>query len=938
MLRENELVGAFVIYRQEVRPFTDKQVVLVENFAAQAVIAIENTRLLNELRESLQQQTATSEVLKVISSSPTDIQPVLDAVAENSARLCEATNAVIFRLDGDLLRPVAQYGQIPITLLRRGGLPVNRDTVTGRAVFERRTIHIHDLAAEDSEYPEGSKHAKVDGHRTTLVAPLLREGAPIGAILIRRTEVRPFSQRQIELLTTFADQAVIAIENVRLFDELRESLQQQTATADVLKVISRSTFDLQTVLDTLTESAARLCEADMAGITRQKGTAYYYATTYGYSPEMDEYLKNLSHEPGRGSVIGRTILHGKTIHVPDVLADAEYTMAEAQKKGDYRTVLGVPLLREGNPIGVIVLLRHAMKPFTDKQIELLETFADQAVIAIENVRMFDEVQARTKEVRESLEYQTAISDVLNVISRSPDALQPVLDTIVQTASRLCNADFAVFFRLSDGKCCIGASNGENDFIMFAREHPFVPTRASCTGRAMLERRTVHVLDASTDPEYAMPDYQLVASNRTMLGVPLLRDGIPLGTITLWKTKVEPFTEKQIELITTFADQALIAIENTRLLNELRESLQQQTATANVLKVISRSTFNLQAVLDTLLESASRLCSADKGGIMMREGDEYRFQANYGFTPDAVRYSLEHPLKASSGSATGRVALEGRAIHIPDVMADPEYQATGYQQAFGYRTILGVPLLREGSPIGVFTLTRDEVKPFTDKQIELVTTFADQAVIAIENVRLFDEVQRRTQELSESLQQQTATADVLKVISRSTFDLQTVLDTLTELVTRLCEAYDATLFLRQGDRLHLKAHYGPIPMDIAEWPIGRKWVNGRAFVDRAPVHVYDLQASANEFPDGAEMALRLGHRTILAVPLLRENEFIGTIAIRRLEVKPFSEKQIELVKTFADQAVIAIENVRLFDEVQARTHELSESLAAADRHRRRAQGH
>ena len=234
-------------------------------------------------------------------------------------------------------------------------------------------------------------------------------------------------------------------------------------------------------------------------------------------------------------------------------------------------------------------------------------------------------------------------------------------------------------------------------------------------------------------------------------------------------------------------------------------------------------------------------------------------------------------------------------------------------------------MREGVPIGVFNLAREAVRPFTEKEIELVSTFADQAVIAIENVRLFDEVQARTGELSESLQQQTATADVLKVISRSTFDLQPVLNTLTESAARLCEAYDSSIFLLQGESLHHRAHYGPIPQDLADLPIRRGFVNGRAFVDRAPVHVHDLQVSAHEFPDGSKAALRLGHRTVLAVPLLREDEAIGTLQIRRTEVKPFTDKQIELVRTFADQAVIAIENVRLFDEVQARTRELSEAL-------------
>jgi GAF domain-containing protein len=643
----------------------------------------------------------------------------------------------------------------------------------------------------------------------------------------------------------------------RLTRERDAALQQQRATADVLKVISRSAFNLQAVLNALTESAVRLCAADLGLIFQQDGGVLRLIANFGVSREAERYWLEHPVPVGRGSASGRALLEGRAIHIPDVLADPEYRATRYQELAGYRSTLGVPLLRDGTTIGVFGLGRREPHPFTEKQIELVTTFADQAVIAIENVRLFDDVQARSREVKESLEYQTAMSDVLNVISRSPNVLQSVLDTIVQTAARLCEAEFSVFFRLREGLCHIAASNAEADFIKFAREHPFIPTRASCSGRAVLERRTVHVLDASTDPEYAMPDYQLVANNRTMLAVPLLRDGTPLGTITLWKTRVEPFTEKQINLITTFADQALIAIENVRLFEaeqqrtrELSESLEQQTATSEVLKVISGSPGELEPVFKVMLENAVRICGAKFGTLALSEGDAFRTVALHGAPPPYAEVRRREPvIRFGPGTATSCATKTKQPVQIADIQAEPAYandpQRSAILELAGARTMLAVPMLKEDEVVGVIWIYRQEVQPFTDKQIALVQNFAAQAVIAIENARLLSELRQRTDDLTESLEQQTATSDVLRVISSSPADIQPVLETIGERAEKLCDAEISVVSIVDGEVIRVASIHGMTEAGVEAsrraFPQQRtdESVTARAIRTRNVCHVADV---------------------------------------------------------------------------------------------------
>ena len=894
----------------------------------------ELARSRRELNEALEQQTATSDVLRIISNSPGELQPVFESILANATRICAAKFGVLHLTEGDRFRTVSLHNAPPDYVEAKRRDPIVRSPPKTSALYRvretRQVIQITDVR-EEAAYRDGGDASRANfvhltGVRSLLAVPLLKDDALVGVIQIWRQEVRPFTAKQIELVQNFATQAVIAVENTRLLNELRQSLEQQTATSEVLRVISTSPGELEPVFQALLENATRICEANFGTLYLAEGEYYRAVAMHNAPTAFVEFQRRrgLFH-PTPGAMLDRTTRMKKVSYSADAASDA--VIGNSAKVGGARSVVYVPMLKDDVSVGAIVIYRQEVRPFTEKQIELLTNFASQAVIAIENTRLLNELRQRTTDLSESLAQQTATSKVLSVISSSPGELEPVFQSMLENATHICEANFGMLYRF-DGKAFHFAAEvgSPSEYVEFNRRRgAFQPVTGGQLERVMLTKQVCHTAD---DAAGAVPGIAArLAGARTQVTVPMLKDSELIGVIIIYRQEVRPFTDKQIALVQNFAAQAVIAIENTRLLNELRESLQQQTATSNVLEVISRSAFDLHAVFGTVVESSVRLCGAHRAIIYRFDGELLRMTAAFNASQEFKEWIERNPIRPGRHTAAARAALERRMIHIPDILDDPDYTYGG-RFIERIRTVLGVPILKGDELLGAMVIYHLEVRPFTDKQIALVETFADQAAIAIENVRLLDQLRQRTEELGRSVGELRALGEVSQTVN-STLDLETVLSTIVSKAVQLSETEAGAIYGydEKAQEFRLRATYG---MDqemintLARRHIGVDEPNiAPALARREPIQVADLKRGAATGLN--EIILRAGYRALLVAPLLRGDEIVGVLAVRRRLPGQFAQNTIDLIKTFAAQSALAIQNARLFDSVETRTHELAKSL-------------
>ncbi|MET0540483.1 MAG: GAF domain-containing protein, partial [Variovorax sp.] len=871
----------------------------------QGAIAIANARLFTDTQAALARQAATGDVLKVLSGSMTDTQPVFDAIVTNCGKLLHDSRVVLWLVETDGLHARASNGKLPGTVL-----PIDGSSPIGACVIGKRVLHLPDLVAAMERHPMLQQLGVASGFRSGLYAPLLHEGRAIGGLAVLQREPDGFDDKDIGLLESFVGPAVIAIENVRLFRETQEALEQQTATSQVLEVISSSVVDTAPVFDKILESCGRLFSSTEQGILLLGADGFVdLAAHHGSAlPTLRTFFVD---QRVPSHLIEPAVRMGKPIHYPNVLDPAANPLvrkiAESLNIGPYSQLMA-PMVWKDQPIGLLNVIRQPATGFNDKEMKLLETFADQAVIAIQNARLF-------RETNEALEQQTAIADILRVISSSPTRTQPVFDAIVKACQRLFDGRAVAFAVPRDDMIEVVAF--ADDGTRGEREGGFLKPwpldRDSAAGASILDARLLNVADTREGVKEfpRMKDLSLALGYQSGLFVPLLKEGRAIGSIGILRATTGKFSEQETKLASTFADQAVIAIENTRLFNETREALERQTATSDVLQVISRSVNDTMPVFERILESCARLLSIEDAAIYLVSDDDMLHPgARMGSLYERAFRGLPQPL---SDTLTGRAIATRQIVHCPDILAADEVPepVKAAARSVGNGSIAFAPMIWNDRGIGSLSVVRTPPRSFSEKELGLLRSFADQAVIAIQNARLFNETQ-------EALDRQTATAQVLQVISGSMADAKPVFRKILESCQGLLASDElATMLIGDDGQLHLACAIGPYgeSRDPEETRAFEGSATQLAIADRCVLHYPEVQTDPGVPEPLRAMTLQAGIRSLLLAPMLWEDHGLGSILVCRTSPKPYTAVEMSLLRTFADQSVIAIQNARLFNETK-----------------------
>ena len=923
ILADEKVIGAVSVQSYKQNAFNADDLRLLQTLANSMSVALENARLFEEVQkrnreitEALEQQTATSEILSVIAGNPTDIQPVLKAVAEKAARLCNSYDAAIVRVDGDRYRIVAHWGPVPIPQGNLGpGVPLDKGSVTGHALLEGKTLHVHDvMSADEGEYTRSKEFHEHSLQRTLLVTPLLRERRVIGAIIMRRQEVDPFTDKQITLLKIFADQAAIAIENVRLFQETTRLLKETEQRAQELSAIS--TVSQALVAETELDSMIQLIGSQMREI---------FAADIVYVALLDAQT-NLIHFPyqvgesfdtlklGEG-LTSRIIQTGEPLLINKDIQEHSAQLGTMLVGKDALSHLGVPIKSGKETIGVLSVQSTTEEgAFDDDDLRLLTTIAANAGAAIQTARLHAETQRRAREM-------ATLAEIGNDIAASRE-LEPVLERIAAHAKDILRVrDIAIVLREPDSQT-FKTSVALGRYVKQMMEFEVTPGRG-LVGHILQNGVAEFINDPTSDPRVAhIPGTpQEGEESECLMGAPLVSRGETIGGIMVWRSYPDGlFTQTDLDFLVSVARQTAIAIESARLYLETQRQAREMSALVEVGREISAS-LDAGTVLESIAIHAKNLLNGNLSALFLPEGDGNMFRAIAAVGEEAENVRND-TVKLGEG-ILGSIAQNRAGEIVNDVNNDPRaITITGTQMAPNEH-LLAVPLLASDGLKGLMAVWRiGKGTEFVEAELEFLNGLSRQAVIAVQNAQLFAETK-------ETLEQQTATSEILQAIASSPTEIQPVLDIIAQNAAQLSGWDDVLIDIEDKGILRVAAHYGNIPMfPIGEGiPLNRDSVAGRAIVEgRTLQTIHKQPGEESEYPEGDKWAQTYGYRMTCSVPLLREGKAIGAITIRCDKPNLLNKKQIALIETFASQAVIAIENVRLFNETQHLLQETEQRAA------------